>query len=195
MRARQPSRVGTLAARERGGGQAAREQGGVGILAALALLVGMSLGALGASRDVLREWAICGSARMGTQAFFAADAGLDWGMAQAGGGATLENLVRAPFPGPGLAFSGEGGGGGFEVQVRYLGRLEPSSGSGAGTCLWEFTSHGWCPAGGPLPAHERYHQVIQGFAATPAPMEGAGPEGGAAGLPPGLRLLSWNILR
>ena len=114
----------------------ARERGGVAVLVALALLVCMTVGALGASRDVLREWGIGGSGLLGAKAFLAADSGLEWGRAGAAGlEATLQTLRRLPSPGPVVQLPAEGElpleeegnapvRNGFRVDLRYLGRLE-----------------------------------------------------------------------
>ena len=180
----------------------------MGILVALALLAGMSVATLGAARNVLREFSICGSQLLGARAFLAADSGLEWGLAQlgqggpAGAAARLVSPLQAPFPQASVTLVPEpaalpGGPGqapaGFSLEARYLGRVERSfvwPGARAGPAepadpprplddLWAVTAHGHCQVGGPGPGRQTYQQTCRAILATLAtPGPGADPDSG-----------------
>jgi hypothetical protein len=135
---------------------AAGQRGAVVLLLALLLLTLLLGAALAGTRNVLREWEICGSELAGTRALLAAESG----------------LARAAAGQAGPEFPPGAGGmvGSVQVQGRFLGLID-RPGPDPEPCLelWEWTAHGYCQVG-----PDRYHQICQAWCVCPA-VDGARP--------------------
>ena len=137
---------------------AAGERGAVVLLLALLLLTLLLGSALASTRNVLREWEICGSELAGTRAMLAAESGL----ARAPAGLAEPESLPGVGAGGMVSF--------FQVQGRFLGVIDrPGPEPEPFLELWEWTAHGYCQVG-----PDRYHQICQAWCVCPAP-DGARP--------------------
>jgi hypothetical protein len=171
--------------------RAGRERGGAALLLAFMILVLMAGAGLATSRNLMRELAMVGDARLGERAAAAADSGLEWFLAWAAEGWAGEDRL---FPaGPTEALfpdaQGEAGRQSFELRVRNLGPWPPDGDASAppGDRLCRVTSIGRCRVGG-----RTFIQVRELLAAIAPGSAGPGPGEGGSPMPRGPRILAWR---
>ena len=184
-----------------GGAGAGREGGGVAILLAFMLLALMAGAGLATSRNLLRELAVAGDARLGDQAAAAAESGLEWFLAWASAaGDRAEGHLDIP-PGPPGGLFGEpaqdAARQSCELRARDLGPFPPQAGaeaaSGAPGRLWRVTATGRCRVGGPGGPGRVFTQVRELVAVLPLGPAGLGPgEGAPEPFPGPPRVLAWR---